>query len=640
MAELEQYLGELSAGGTLHSDGHFTLDPRVALEKLQKFRLDDPRKCVCNLLASAVISGAGSVQFRPHLNGWTLSHDGRAPVRDELGELFGYLLSADSSHRALRELALGVCGALQLEGTVELATRDATLLLRGDGSSAWGPGRSHPLHGLEVRLRYGYPKMLARLRQRVGSEEELLVQFGAFAPLQLLIGDLLVRAPAAARRLAFRRLEHPEFATSSWHQPALFEDAVSSPGAFSACLRFVDPLDAGAGTLGVVSDGVHFSPARYGLGYRCGHALVWCSGLERDLTSLSLVENERLEALRVELASAFDDLAIAIVGQPELWAADPRTAYPVLVDLVERYRHAGRQEEAADLALLETVDRKLVSLRTLEDPALWTRSETRSMSRTMLRGDDELRRELLKALAPEAQEMVVSPSDLVAPRYLSDGPPRLLGSDYLVRVAVEDGELGFRGPPPEGARLTLYSERELVYDQLSSGDRDLALAFPHGCEAVLELSPARLPTDGLARLCRELAANFPRDGLEREWAMGILTECLATACRMYCYHKGKLGNLAGRMNLSVPPYVLMLTGRTDSEACFFKQRIAQVLALDELADHPLVFTRDGKPVTLRQLGEHEGPWYYGVEPTALVLSARTLGILRLFLGFGKFVASP
>jgi hypothetical protein len=104
VSELEKYLHSLGGEG---EEGAFTVNYQAAFRKLREFQLGSNHDTLSCLVMSAVAAGACTARIVQNKSEayHTFSHDGGAPERVELGQLFSHLLGSDES---LRYLAIAV----------------------------------------------------------------------------------------------------------------------------------------------------------------------------------------------------------------------------------------------------------------------------------------------------------------------------------------------------------------------------------------------------------------------------------------------------------------------------------------------------------------------------------------------------
>lgn len=94
--------------------GRFRVDRRRALEKMEKFQLEDPLRYVLEWVAAAVVSGAERIDLRNDSDDTELWWSGPDLERDALDGLFDHLFGRPAGPREalLQHLGIGVLGAL------------------------------------------------------------------------------------------------------------------------------------------------------------------------------------------------------------------------------------------------------------------------------------------------------------------------------------------------------------------------------------------------------------------------------------------------------------------------------------------------------------------------------------------------
>ncbi len=97
--------------------GRFRVDRKKALEKLEKFRFEDPRRYVLELLAAAATSGAQRVDIVNDSDDFMVWWEGEHLAGEELDTLFDHLFGEPKGHAGVmrQHLAIGVLGAHGLQ---------------------------------------------------------------------------------------------------------------------------------------------------------------------------------------------------------------------------------------------------------------------------------------------------------------------------------------------------------------------------------------------------------------------------------------------------------------------------------------------------------------------------------------------
>lgn len=113
----DELIAALAAEGELDSDGAFTLDPTVALDKLREFQLRDPTRFVLSWVRAANLLGATRIDVEADADDVWVRFDGEALGEAEFEALWSAVVGQRGSARmrACRELALGINGAFAWE---------------------------------------------------------------------------------------------------------------------------------------------------------------------------------------------------------------------------------------------------------------------------------------------------------------------------------------------------------------------------------------------------------------------------------------------------------------------------------------------------------------------------------------------
>lgn len=147
--------------GTVVGKGRFRVDRKLALEKMEKFQLEDPYRYVLELVAAAVCAGAERITITNDSDDFVIAWTGMLPTRAELDGLFDALFGHpdDAREHLLQHLAVGTLGALGLsprwlridrgptddEPGVRLDIREATETVTVD--------RDEDLDGMRIAVR-------------------------------------------------------------------------------------------------------------------------------------------------------------------------------------------------------------------------------------------------------------------------------------------------------------------------------------------------------------------------------------------------------------------------------------------------------------------------------------------------------
>lgn len=283
----------LQAGGSVDSSGRFSLDPRLAAEKMARFRLADPRCYVLNLAASGVAAGANQLTFSGGHQQLRFEHDGLPPDRDGLALLPEALLVSPRPSPHLWELAAALHAVRALSpAEVTMHSPEGSLRLRGNQVEI-GPGTGS--FACQVRLGL-QPKFWKRLFQTDVPEFTLLGQRCLHSPIPIETPQGQVNRP--------------------WHQPRDQEplcwcrhDAPCVP------LQHLDPRPGHFAwgwavalrprriglprNLEIVLHGVSFWKTVETLDYE---AIVYTDSLQKDLSQADIVENDLFRQLIDDLS--------------------------------------------------------------------------------------------------------------------------------------------------------------------------------------------------------------------------------------------------------------------------------------------------------------------------------------------------
>ena len=264
---------QLQAEGELDSSGRFSLDPRLAAEKMSRYRLNDPLSYVLHLVASGVASGASQLSFRGGHGQLIFEHDGQAPTFAELTGLLDGLLVSPAPPPPLWELAIALQGARTLRPTITVECAQGHLTMT--------PRKLTVTPQLTIR-RLSLSIFLHSLLKTDLPEFQLLSQRCLYCPIPVHLPEGLINRP----------FPH----TSCWSQPdripwplqqAAPQSRPAAPWGWAGG-RYASPRTQGA-QLEMVVHGVSYLQTPDQLP---GDALVFSDTLSKDLSQGKIVENE------------------------------------------------------------------------------------------------------------------------------------------------------------------------------------------------------------------------------------------------------------------------------------------------------------------------------------------------------------
>lgn len=136
---IEDLLGQLRQEGELDSQGAFTLDAKMAVQKLSKFQLEDPSAYLAKIVQAAVASRASSCSLKIGLLDIECWLPGAQYDVNDLGSIPGELLKSGESAPERHHLAVALNAAIStVIARIELAGSQA-----GQGQKVvWKSGNS------------------------------------------------------------------------------------------------------------------------------------------------------------------------------------------------------------------------------------------------------------------------------------------------------------------------------------------------------------------------------------------------------------------------------------------------------------------------------------------------------------------
>ena len=306
--KVDELVEELQADGEIVSPGRFSVDGRVAREKLQRFQLAEPWGWPLELVRAAVRRGATQVDLRVETRRLRLSFDGPAFTRDQLARLYDALFAPpdDEDARAQRSLAVGL-------NALEALAPERYELRSGDGE-----------RGVVLRYERGEEAQVERI-EGAPRGTQLEVRYGGDPDDG---GEPLERAPGAERtRLLVRqRCGHAPIPVTldgrrvsagltlpsatvhvDLDAPGLSGVCGVVPGQRGAVIRFV--VD------GVVADEPALSTAPSGV-----VVVVTGPAFRLDLTQSHVVRDPAFQAA-VDAGDAAADRAVALLSGSHLEAS-------------------------------------------------------------------------------------------------------------------------------------------------------------------------------------------------------------------------------------------------------------------------------------------------------------------------------
>lgn len=317
MSSVRDLIDQAATAGRLISEGTFTVELSKAKDKLQLYRLEDPSRYILSLLASANSSGARHFWVREREHGILVSHDGEAIGAEELEELFEKIaLGAAASKTSLTELGMAIQGARALHPErviFESGDRESGVIIILDGRTA----RIQMLRDLPQRegvhvsatnrfyLHTKKPSLFNRMlgRQEKQAEGEALRRYGRFSPCKIHWNGVPLPTPTLGGWNFSERLDGE---TRLLQLELIGSERLrtDNPGSFSAYLGF----GSSPGVWLIVNDGVRFQIKVPESAPPTSRAIVFTTGLRKDLSGQQLVEDSLYQSLLSALEIRFHQL--------------------------------------------------------------------------------------------------------------------------------------------------------------------------------------------------------------------------------------------------------------------------------------------------------------------------------------------
>jgi hypothetical protein len=318
MSNVGRLLDQAATEGRLISEGTFTVELSKAADKLQLYRLEDPSRYILSLLACANSAGADHLWIKKREHGILVSHDGKTVSGAELEELFQRIsLGAAASETYLTELGMAIQGARALHP-------DRVIFESGDGDSGsilileGKTARIQKLSGLPKRegvhmsatnrlsLQWRKPSILSRVlgRNVRQAEEQVIRRFGRFSPCKIHWNGVPLPSPVLGGWSFSERLDG-ENRLIPMELIGTQRLRTDNPGSFSGYLGF----GSTPGAWLVINDGVRFQLSMPETAPPTSRAIIFTTGLKKDLSGQKLVENSLYQSLLAALEVRFGQLA-------------------------------------------------------------------------------------------------------------------------------------------------------------------------------------------------------------------------------------------------------------------------------------------------------------------------------------------
>ena len=286
---LAGYLDQLRQEAKLESTGVFTLSGEKSEEKLRQFRLPDRRLYVLNAVAALVALKASSAEVRCDSDDFELSAQIDDFPEGSLTDLMARILH-EGAPPGLRELGLAYYGAQALKPAfIRLETPDQLLEWPGDRLSPHSGPPGLRLHVHERVTARTALKFIARVtgQTRLDSEEDALKRHCNLIPIPFRLNGQPLARPIVTVEGQKKKLMLPERMPLDHPLARLGLNSVVAP--FPALLAQGGRL---APYLVMVVHGVNFRLSTEALGPKDVRAIVYADHLRKDLSQVSLVQND------------------------------------------------------------------------------------------------------------------------------------------------------------------------------------------------------------------------------------------------------------------------------------------------------------------------------------------------------------
>ncbi|MBI3929808.1 MAG: tetratricopeptide repeat protein [Armatimonadetes bacterium] len=343
---LHDLLEELRRAGSHDSEGRFTLDAGRARSLLREHQLADPEHWVLAVLTSAIAAGANFVEVHVDARGCRIQHDGSPLSRYELDNLFSWLLVRDRERQTLRDLALGVNAALNLQP-------ESLVLHCFDGSrSLLGSFHEQGIRVEEEPADRPPGTVVELKRKNLGTPEaELIERCFPWSSVPIRVnGRFVTGSTPAGPWLGTRCL------LTTRHERWLKLPAEVIEAAVAVKLEQAAPFSSAVLLGCAVPSALEF--VLYGRSYVAPlpwdvpglRVIVATDRLSRDLSQASLVENDVYQNLRRVIEAEVLQMLRDLAAQRERLDLDgAREAVPYLTLLADSDIQNGEREQAIHL---------------------------------------------------------------------------------------------------------------------------------------------------------------------------------------------------------------------------------------------------------------------------------------------------
>jgi hypothetical protein len=332
--ELANSLNSMKEEGEWQGSGSFSLASERAQAMMERFLLEEPRAYVLNLISAGVASGATGISLLTDADDCIVRFDGVGPTHSELEQLLSYAMDEEAPTR-LREMALGVFGARALKPRwvkVKVISPTETQILKIAERLEVETLTSGGAPSVEVHMKESLSiKAVWRALDR--PENRLVSERCRCSPVPISInGDPLRRfhQHGAALSVSFS-MTPTDLWLRDWQVHASLPRREVESSDLTAAVFIWSRLNRGGGALKLVVDGVTFD-CEDELGWEGVTVLVFCSGLQKDLSQRQVVRGQSYLRLLMRVREFLNEQVEHLLQN---WLSLNQSARQLRLDLLE-----------------------------------------------------------------------------------------------------------------------------------------------------------------------------------------------------------------------------------------------------------------------------------------------------------------
>ena len=309
MKDLRACLDGYRSVGEVESEGEFTLSRSHAEKKLQDFRLPEARLYVLNLVSACLCGGASFIDFRADADELWMATDLKVDDLAPLEELSS-IVFASQTHPALKELAVGVNGSLQLSPSLvklEVWGETEGIEVRWEGSgfqaTSTSPQAEIPGARFYIKEKPGF-RTARKFAGALGGgmvpdpEEDAIFRYCNRAPIGIEFNGKQVNRPLILGTKRFRVFADRELGASHPLLNLGRRKPLPSPGNYTGLLARGGRL---APWVTLVVNGVNFRMPENAFQASDLRGVVYVDFLAKDLSQVQLVQDAQFDGVLEQL---------------------------------------------------------------------------------------------------------------------------------------------------------------------------------------------------------------------------------------------------------------------------------------------------------------------------------------------------